>query len=663
MRFTRLAGTVLAVLAAVLLVAPSVSAQPAMRLPSSITDSAGVLSPSDRDAVQGAIDRLYAEQHIRLWVVFVDVFSGQTADGWGQSTAKLSDLRDNDALLAVATADRSYAFLVSTGISGLSASKVETLRRNQIEPALHRNDWAGAATAAANGLTAAAAPTQISWAPILMALAAVALAGVLVLLVVRQLRTRRRNAALVAARRLDSTDPNALANVSVDVLDALSREKVVVVDNAIRTSANELELAVDEFGEDRTRSFTQAVAAAKASMAHAFTVRQQLDDDIPETPAQQRDLLTGVIVTASRADRELETQRTSFEQLRDLVLNAPERLDAMTQQLVELTGRIPAAERHLLELHNEFDDTALSSVAGNVKTAQDRADFAERNITRARGLADHPVTGGQSDLVDAVRAAESALGQGRSLLDAVDTAARDIRHAVATLPEAISDIEAGITQANEQLQRGVGSHKSELTSARDKATWAAHDARASGDPLGAFTTLIKADAALDQLLATLAEERAAAERLARTCEQSLFTASSRIRAVSDYIDTRRGSVGPEARTRLAEARRQLDAAQDKRSTDVAGAITQANGAATLAAAAQSLAKADVQSAQRAYYGRYGNSGNDTGAMLGGIIIGNILSGGGMGGGFGGGSGGGGWSPTSFGGSSGGGGFFGGGGRF
>ncbi|MCV7276845.1 TPM domain-containing protein [Mycolicibacter arupensis] len=669
MRITRLAGAALAFLIAVLLVAPLAAAQPPMHLPTSITDSAGALSQSERAGVQDAIDTLYADRHIRLWVVYVDVFSGQTAEDWGRSTARLSDLGSNDAVLAVATADRSYSFLVSSSISEISASKVDALRRNQIEPALHRGDWAGAATAAAGGLNAAAAPAEVSWTPILIALGALAAAGLVLALAVRQLRRRRHAAALTAARRVDPTDPNALSDIPVFALDALSREKVVDVDNAVRTSANELELAVEEFGDERTRSFAQAVASAKAAMEHAFTVRQQLDDDIPETPAQQRDLLTGVIVTASKADRELETQRASFEQLRDLVLNAGARLDTLTQQLVELTGRIPASEKHLVELHNEFDVTALSSVTGNVKTAQDRASFAERNITRARSLADRPVTGGQSELVDAVRAAESALGQGRALLDAVDNAASDIRHAVAALPATIADAEAGITAASAQLQRGVGSHTSELTAARDavaKALATARaTARASGDPLGAFTALIKADADLDQLLDTVAEERAAAERLARTLEQALFTASSRIRAVSDYIDTRRGSVGPEARTRLAEARRRLDAANEKRTTDIAAALTQANSAATLATAAQSLAKADVQDAQREYYGRYGGGpggGNDTGAMLGGIIIGNILSGGG--GGFGGGGGGGGgWSPTSFGGSSSGGGFFGGGGRF
>ncbi|MBS9536177.1 TPM domain-containing protein [Mycobacterium sp. M1] len=658
MRLPRVLGVAVAVIVTALLVAPGVVADPPMRLPASVTDNAGVLSQSDRSSVQDALDRLYADRHIRLWVVFVDIFSGQTADDWGRSTARLSDLGDHDALLAVATADRSYAFLVSTGVGEVSSGKVDALRRNEIEPALHRGDWAGAATVAASGLDAAAAPATVNWTAVLLALGVVVLAGVVLLVVTRLLRRRRRAAALVAARRIDATDPNALTAVAVDTLDALSREKVVAVDNAVRTSANELVLAVEEFGEERTRPFAAAVTGAKAAMAHAFTVRQQLDDDIPETPAQQRDLLTGVIVTASKADREIETQRTAFEQLRDLVINAPTRLDDLTRQLVELTARIPAAEQHLTELHGEFDAEALTSVSGNVKTARDRAAFTERTITRARELADHPVTGGQGDLVDLVRAAESGIGQGRALLDAVDSAAHDIRHAVATLPEAVTDIEAGIAQANVQLQRGAGAHQAELTAARDTAVKAVAAARGSGDPLGAFGKLTKADSALDQLLDTLAEERAAAERLARTVEQAVFTASARIRAVSDYIDTRRGSVGPEARTRLAEARRRLDAAEVQRTSDVPGAITQANSAATLAAAAQSLAKADVQAAQRAYYGRY-RSGNDTGAMLGGIIVGNILSGGG---GFGGG-GGGGWSPTSFGGSGSGGGFCGGGGRF
>jgi predicted nucleic acid-binding Zn-ribbon protein len=655
----------LAILITALLVAPSAAAQPPFRLSNYITDDAGVLTGPGRGAIQSATGKLYSDRRIQLWVVFVDNFSGQPAVSWAESTRAASDLGDFDAVLAVATVDHSYAFLVPNRVQTISAGQVDDLRRNQIEPALRRGDWSGAAVAAANGLNRGREPANS--APLLIGLGVIVIAVLILYVVMRYRHRRRRAAELAAAKRVDATDPDALAALSLGALDDLSRWKVVDVDNAVRTSANELALTIEEFGEQRTEPFTRAVNNAKAALAQAFTVRQQLDDAIPETRAQRRELLTQVIVSAARADRELESQQEAFEEMRDLVVNAPSRLDALTQQIVDLTARIGPAEQRMIELHNEFDATALTSVATNVATAKDRLAFADQNLSRARDLAAKPVSGEQSGLVDAVHAAESSLGQARSLLDAVDSAASDIRHAVATIPSLIADIQAGIGHADAALQSAQKTktpHLRDLAAARNAAGNALDTARGSGssDPLGSFTGLNKADAELNRLLAAVAEEQATAERLNRTLEQALFTAQSRVHAVSEYIDTRRGSIGPEARTRLAEASRQLEAAQDNRASDVSEAIAYANNAGALAAQAQSLANADVQSAQRAYAGRYGG-GNDTGAMMGGIIIGDML-GGAMRGGFGGGFGGG-WGPTSFGGSSGSsdGGFMGGGGRF
>ncbi|ORB76306.1 TPM domain-containing protein [Mycobacterium scrofulaceum] len=638
-----------------LLVAPAAGAQPPFRLAGYVTDNAGVLSDSGRATVTSAVDRLYTDRHIRLWVVYVDDFSGQGAVNWAERTARASDLGDYDALLAVATAGRAYAFLVPTAVKSVTARQVDDLRHNKIEPALHNGDWSGAAVAAANGLNTS--PGSSGRVALLATLAIILAALAVLLLVMRYRRRRRRAADLAAARRVDPTDASALAGVPLQALDDLSRELVVDVDNAVRTSSNELDLAIAEFGEERTRPFTEAVDTAKAALSQSFTVRQQLDDNTPETPDQRRELLTRVVVSAARADRELESQTEAFENLRDLVINAPSRLDALTRQYVELTTRIAPSERRLAELHGQFDAAALSSVSGNVAAAEERLAFADRNISTARGLAGEAVSGRQAGLVDAVRAAESALGQARALLDSVDNAATDIQHAIDRLPAAVTDIQADIKRADELLQKAratKSAHTGDLVAARDAAARAVDGARAGAatDPLGAFAQLAKADADLNGLLVTLAREQATAEQLNRAFEQAVFTAESRVRAVSDYVDTRRGSVGPEARTRLAEAKRHLQAARDQRAGNPAEAISHANAASTLAAQAQSLANADVQSAQRAY-ARGG--GGDMGAMLGGIIIGNVL-GGGMRGGFGG------WSPTSFGGSSGGG-FMGGGGRF
>ncbi|MGZ4516007.1 MAG: TPM domain-containing protein [Mycobacterium sp.] len=659
-RLLSVIGTILAIgFSGGLLLAPAAGAQPPFRLADYVTDNAGVLTEPGRAALTSAVGKLYTDRHIRLWVVYVDDFSGQSAVNWAQGTLRSSDLGDYDALLAVATNSRAYAFLVPSTVKSVNARQVDDLRHNKIEPALHNGDWSGAAVAAANGLNTS--PGSSGRVVLLVTLAIILVAVAILLLVMHYRGRRRRAAELAAARRVDPTDVNALAAVPLQALDDLSRALVVDVDNAVRTSSNELDLAIAEFGEERTQPFTQAVNNAKAALSQAFTVRQQLDDATPETPEQRRELLTRVVVSAARADRELDSQTEAFENLRDLVINAPSRLDALTQQYVELTTRIAPSERRLAELRDQFDAAALTSVSGNVAAAKERLAFADRNISTARDLAAEAVGGRQAGLVDAVRAAESALGQARALLDSLDNAATDIRHAIDRLPSVMAGIQADIRRAGELLQKAQtnkSAHTGDLIAARDAAARAVEGAHAGAatDPLGAFAQVAKADADLNGLLVTLAQEQATAEQLARSLEQALFTAESRVRAVSDYIDTRRGSIGPEARTRLAEAKRHLQAAQDKRATDPTEAISHANAASTLAANAQSLANADVQSAQRAYTR---GGGSDMGAMLGGIIIGNLLSGG-MRGGFGG------WSPTSFGGSSGGssgGGFMGGGGRF
>ncbi|AKK28541.1 TPM domain-containing protein [Mycobacterium sp. EPa45] len=668
MRLARLFSLLAAILTAATLVAPAASAEPPFRLPDYVTDNAGVLSGGQIANVQASVDSLYRERHVRLWVVFVDSFAPKTAVGWTEETRLASDLSDQDAILAVATTQRSYAFLVPSAAAG--GTKVDDLRHDKIEPALHSGDWAGAAIAAADGLAAKSTGSSggMSLLPLVIILGVIVLAVVVLLAWSRRRRRKRHDAEVAAAKRVDPTDPNALASVPLDALDELSRSIVVDVDNAVRTSSNELALAAEEFGEQQTQPFARAVENAKATLQQAFNVRQQLDDAVPETPAQRRDLLTRVIVAAARANHELDAQNQAFHQLRDLVINAPDRLDALTQKLVDVSARIDPAQSALTQLHTEFAESALVSVGRNVAAAKERLDFADHSISRARELVAKPVAGEQSELVDCVRGAEAALQQASSMLNAVDSAASDIRRAVATLPAAIADTQQGINQAVAQLSRGGLANAAELTAARDAAVKAVTAAQTAGsaDPLGAFTQLTQADADLDRLLASVAEERENAERLGRSYDQALFTAQSRVRSVSDYIDTRRGSVGPEARTRLNEAVRQLEAAQAKRKTDVAEAIAHANGASMLAAQAQQLANTDVQNAQRAYMNHYGGVGGSSnmGAVIGGIILGNILSGG-MRGGFGGGFGGG-WSSTTFGGSSGGsdgGGMLGGGGRF
>lgn len=671
MRPARLLSLLAAILTAAVLVAPSAAAESPFRLPDYVTDNAGVLSDRQLADVQRSVDQLYSERRVRLWVVFVDSFAPQGAVGWAQQTRTISDLGNEDAILAVATGQRSYAFLVPPAASGGTSTKVDDIRRNQIEPALREENWAGAANAAASGLAAigkggsGGGGGTLSLVPLALA-AGIGLMVIGALMLWNKRRRRKRHeAAVAAAKRIDPTDPTALASVPIDALDELSRSVVVDVDNAVRTSANELVLAVEEFGEFQTTPFAAAVDNARETLRQAFNVRQKLDDNVPEPLSERRDLLTRVVVSAAKANRELAAQNEAFHQMRDLVINSPERLNALTRQLVAVTARVDPSEQTLAQLHTEFAESALQSVGRNVNAARERLAFADQAITRGRALAAKPVAGEVGELVDCVRGAEAALQQANTMLDAVDSAASDIRRAVTALPAAIEDIQQGIASADGQLARGGAVKANELATARIAAIDAVTEAQANGtaDPLGTFTRLTQADADLDRLLAEVTEEREAAARLQRSYEQALFTAQSRVRSVSEYIDTRRGSIGPEARTRLNEATRQLEAAQATSKGDVGAAIAHANGASLLAAQAQQLANEDVRAAQRQYQSHHRGNQSDMGAVIGGIILGNILSGGlGRGGG-----GGGGWTSTTYGGSqggsSGGGDMFGGGGRF
>ncbi|MGX7825813.1 TPM domain-containing protein [Actinokineospora sp. 24-640] len=611
----------------VLQAAPA-GAEPPERLAGQVTDRVAALDPGGQARVRDALDSLYDEHRMRLWVVYVAGFDGRDADSWVERTAALSGLGDQDVLLAVATEDREYR-LYSPGLPAqVSDAEFTEVRVERIEPALREGDWALASVEAADGLAGAAAPQGMG--ALLAVGAAVAVGGAGVWLYSRRKRGRRLTTGLAKARGIDPEDTAALAALPVEVLDERSRELLVEMDNALRASAEELELARGEFGETRTQPFTSAFTGAKDAMAAAFALRQRLDDDVPETRAQRGDLLVELISRLGRADRELDARVAEFDELRDLLLDAPGRLDALTQKVVGISVRLPESTATWTRLTGEFPAPALAPVRDNLAMAQERLTFAERAIADGRAAVARPV-GEQGAAVAAIRGAEGAVGQASTLLDAVDNAETNIRGAVAGLPAALDGLRADLAAA----ERLTGAGGPDLTSAVAAARSALEKAPGSDNPLGAYAEVTAADTDLDNAVAAATERRQRAALL----EQALGAASAQISAAEDFVGTRRGAVGAQARTRLAEARRHLDAAGALSTTDPAAALEHAQHAVTLGQQAAAAAESDVRRWESA---RAPRAGGDTGAVLGGILIGSILGGGGPGRG--------GYRPSSFGGS-------------
>ncbi len=144
---------VLCAVAVAVSVPAAAAADPPVRLAAQVTDTAGVLGPG-RSQVDAALTRLRTEAGIRLYVVFVQSFDGVARQQWADRTARLSGFGARDYLLGVAVADRSYTVSIGSD-ERVGRGAREAVVRNDIDPALNRGDWAGAAVAAADGYRAA----------------------------------------------------------------------------------------------------------------------------------------------------------------------------------------------------------------------------------------------------------------------------------------------------------------------------------------------------------------------------------------------------------------------------------------------------------------------------------------------------------------------------
>ena len=128
---------------------------PSVQLTRYVTDPSGVLTAAGHTAVEGAISKLYTQRNVHLWVAYVNDFSGLTPFRWAEDTMRANGFSDTDGLLVIATAHRTFAFRPPVAMTnGTDGPRVnaELIRKERIAPAVHKDEWARAAVAAAEGL-------------------------------------------------------------------------------------------------------------------------------------------------------------------------------------------------------------------------------------------------------------------------------------------------------------------------------------------------------------------------------------------------------------------------------------------------------------------------------------------------------------------------------
>lgn len=655
-RASLLAALLAACVVALTLGAGSVTAQAIPRLTGQVTDEAGVVG-GGRAQLDRALGDLLDRHGVQLYAVLVRTTGGQDPQGFAKATFDENALGGNDLLLLVAVDDRRFAWWENGAVPSLSSSDVDRLLAQTAEPSFRAGDYAGGvadfATALGGALGGATTSPSESGAGIALALLGVLLVAVGVILIWAWWR-QRRLARLTAEERDRRTG----------VLARQANALLIAADEAVRDAGQELGFAEAEFDEADLAPFRAAIPAAQSELKAAFAVRQQLDDEVPEDPETREKLLGEIVERSRRATALLEEQRQRIRAMREQEQTAPQVLAALPARIATLETRLGEAEQTFERLQG-YAATSWQPVRGNVEEARKR--IASATAESKQG--DAVVAATPTDVHAAAghaRRAERALAEATALLDAIDRLAASLDEARARLDDEIraagSDVDAARTAV------GAGLADAALTGRLDEAVALLDGARREAaspapDVLTAVRDAQRANARADEVLAGI---RAAQEQRAReqaALDAALRSAETRIAQASDYIATRRPGVGREARTRLAEAQRHLDAARAAAASDRGQALQEAALADRLADEAYRLASSDFDGWD-ARGGR--GAGDDLGKIiLGGIILGNIFGGmgrrggGGWGGtpwgmpGGGGRGGGGGWGGGGFGGGGGG----------
>ena len=636
MRLHRLMAVAVASVALILAPAAAASATDPVTLGADyVLDDAGVLGTAQHDDAEQTAQRFADDTDMNLWVVFVDTFTNPSdAQAWANQTAQAAGLGPNQYLLAVAVGSRQF-YLSGDSAGPVSEDALGRIEQQQIQPALASGDWAGAVSAAATGLQDAAGGGSAGGGilTLVLILVVIAVAVVLVVVLVRA-RRRTQGATGPAPQRLD---PKELARRAGAAL--------VQTDDAVRTSEQELGFARAQFGDDATTEFAAALAQAKTDLDEAFALKQQLDDTAPDTPAQRGAWNSRIIELCAHAGASLDEKAAAFDELRKLEQNAPEALARVQQLRQDAAGRRDAAAGRLEQLRAAYAPEALAAVADNVDQAQQRLQFADGQLAAAQ-QAIAAGDGGQAAV--AIRAAEQAADQARQLAQAIDTLGGDLaeaqKQATALLQELDGDIAtaSSLPDPDGSVARVVAATRAQVDQARSEL--------GSGrtHPLATLSALQAVNTQIDRVVQGVRDAQERSQRAAQMLGQTMMRAQAQVSAAEDYITSRRGAVGADARTRLAQAGAELVQAQQAPATDPDTALAHAQRADQLAGLALQAAQNDVGGFGGT--GPVGRSGGDmVGAVLGGILI-NSLLGGGRGGGFGGGGfGGGGFSPGSFGG--------------
>lgn len=656
MRITALLPRViLAALLALALVAPAAQAVQIPEIEGPITDQTGALEGAEPE-IEAALDELLERHGVQLFVVFIPTTDGVPVTDFASGIAAGNSLGVDDALLLVALEDRTDAIWVADGLDEISNDEIDEVIGGVLEPALRDGDFPEAVVETAEALGAAAAtdgasatdppaatvgptapapgggggiggPTDdgIGILPLVLLVGGVAL-------VAWWLIGRRR-------RHLDAEERDRRTGRLAREANAL----LIATDERVRDATQEIGFVEAEYGPAEVEPLQAAAAEARKSLQAAFAIRQRLDDAEPETPQQREAMLNDVVAHCRNAAAALDREAARIQSLRDLERDAPAMLERLPGRIAAVEARLPAAQVTVDALAR-FAPSTRAPIAGHVEEARKGLEGARAAVDRGRA----ELAGGNGRAAGReARTAELGVTGAAALLDSIDKLATTAMEAEARLVDELREAERDLEAARAAAAQtttdvGESAHRLRLAETELREARAAATALPL-DPIAAQRAATEALRAADEALAAVRHDAEQEARFLAALETSLVTAQADVDTAADFIAARRGGVGRRARTRLAEAERQLDEAFALRDQEPARAMEAARHAERMAEEAYELAADDFDQlggpgglgGMGGGWGGRSSSGMDVAGVILGGILGGVLSGGGRGGGWGG----------------------------
>lgn len=399
--------------------------------------------------------------------------------------------------------------------------------------------------------------------------------------------------AVALAVRLGAARRRRLGAARQDELAALqqrARVTLVRTDDLVRSAEDEVAFAAAEFGDAAAKDFARTVASVRGQLREAFHLHQQLGDETPDSESQRRRWSERILELCTEIDNRIREQNDRLEARRALERNAPDRLGELRDAITASEAQLPEIESTLGRLSARYAPSTFASVADAPTRARDALTQARAALAQAELRVSARETSAEylDDASQHLLAARHALDGVTRTASGLDSASRELMASIDRIRNSVEDAwsrrdAAEVPEAVAEISTGIVIASGALTRASDRSTLP--------DPLARLDLLREAEFRLDTALSSARSRKQRLDSAREALRGALFSARSHLGVASTFIAANRSRVGPDARTRLAEAERQLALAEA--ADDPVDALDIARRVSRLAQDADALARYDA----------------------------------------------------------------------